>query len=114
MSEVLEHRGLNFQEKLLFEKAIVRPPSVRPIHMHDEACFLYVLEGKLNTFSENSSESLTNKEAVLMKCGNFVGRIMPGESSEVYHAVAVHFYPEVLREIYGDEIPSILKKPVSH
>jgi hypothetical protein len=47
-------------------------------------------------------------EAVLMKCANFSGQTKSGSGQ--YEADAIHFYPEVLKKIYGTEIPSFLKE----
>ena len=109
---VIDHKGLKLHDKMLFEKAIINPPMAFPQPMPNEACFIYVLNGGLNAVSENSIESVKEREAVLMKCGTFIGQMIPSETSEVYEAVAVHFYPEILKKVYGNEIPNILKEPL--
>jgi AraC-like DNA-binding protein len=77
--------------------------------MPEEACFVYVLKGKSNTFSDISSELILEKEAVLMKCGQYFFRFQPAEATNTYEAIAVHFYPDVLRKVYATETPTFLK-----
>jgi AraC-like DNA-binding protein len=48
-------------------------------------------------------------ESVLMRCGNYIGMVPKSGPSHIYHAVAVHFYPEVLLRIYDDRPPKFLK-----
>jgi AraC-like DNA-binding protein len=105
---VIEHGTLTLWDKMVFERAIVKPPFTLPNHMHDEACFLYIMNGSSRTYSESGSIELETRDSVLMRCGNFLARVMPSETSPVYEAVAVHFYPEVLQKAYGNEIPKLL------
>ena len=105
---IIEHGTLSLWDKMVFERAIVKPPFSLPNHMHDEACFLYIMNGASRTYSENETLELEARESVLMRCGNFLAQVMPSETSPVYEAVAVHFYPEVLQKAYGNEIPALL------
>lgn len=80
--------------------------------MSDEACFLYILQGENRSVSELEQVCVAEKEAVLMKCGNYFTKMFPSPGSKTYEAVAVHFYPEVLKKIYAQEIPEFLKQPL--
>ena len=44
-----------------------------------------------------------------MKCGNYLSRMFVDKNSQCYQAVAVHFYPDVLKKVYGDKVPEFLK-----
>ena len=107
---VIEHDSLSLWDKMVFERAIIKPPHALPNLMHNEACFMYLLKGSSRTFTENSVHELGAKDAVLMRCGNFVAHLMPSGDSEVYEALAVHFHPDVLRKAYGNEIPQVLRQ----
>ena len=109
---ILEHKTFDLFGKMLFEKAILDAPGNRPIPMPDEACFLYILNGNYHGKSEMETIEVPAKDAVLMKCGNYVGRMIPNAQNEQYEALAVHFYPEVLKKIYANEIPDFLKNPL--
>lgn len=107
---LIEHQTLNLYGKMLFEKAVVKPPHKRAYPMPDEACFLYVLNGNLNPVSTTGAAIVQEKEAVLMKCGSYFFRMFPSRSTHTYEAVAVHFYPDVLKKVYQNEVPSFLAK----
>ena len=107
---VIEHRIINLFGKKVFEKAIVTPPFKNPNPLPNEACFLYVLEGGNNSYSEEEHITLQQDEAVLMKCGNYMYEGIPDKDTGRGGIVAIHFHPEVLEKIYKNEVPAFLKK----
>jgi len=106
---VIEHRTLNLFEKKVFEKAVVTPPFKRQNPLPNEACFLYVLEGGNNSYSEEEHIVIQQEEGVLMKCGNYMYEGTPDRKTGRIGIVAIHFYPEVMRRIYEKDIPEFLK-----
>jgi len=74
---ILEHKTLELFGKRLFEKAIVKPPLKLPTPMENEACFIFVIEGSGSVLSATDIVQLNSQEAVLLKCGNYMGRIHP-------------------------------------
>ena len=106
---IIEHKSLELFGKHLFEKAIVKPPLKLPTPMENEACFIFVIEGSGSVLSATDIVQLNSQEAVLLKCGNYLGRIHLGEEDSNYHTMVIHLLPEVLKEIYRNEIPSFLK-----
>ncbi|WP_420400814.1 helix-turn-helix transcriptional regulator [Flagellimonas sp.] len=105
---IKEYKRIDLFGKLLFEKALILPPFRAPNPMHDEACFLHVREGDYKSFSESEFLKINTKQSVLMKCGNYVGQMVSDKKTGQYQAVAVHFHPEVLRRIYGNDLPNFL------
>ena len=105
---ILEHKCLNLFDKMLFEKATLKTPFKRPVPMPNEACFLYILDGGYHSSSEIGQMIGNKRDAILMKCGNYFGDFFGSDESHKYEAVAVHFYPEVLNKVYGNEIPTYL------
>ena len=108
---IIEHRTVKLFGKKVFEKAVVTPPFKNPNPLNDEACFLYVLEGANNSYSEEEHLLIHQDEGVLMKCGNYMYQGEPDEKSGRIGIVAVHFYPEVIAKIYEREVPAFLKNP---
>ncbi len=106
---VIEHRVINLFEKKVFEKAVLTPPLKRQNPLPNEACFLYVLEGGNNSYSEEEHIVIQQEEGVLMKCGNYMYEGTPDRKTGRIGIVAIHFYPEVMRRIYEKEIPEFLK-----
>lgn len=106
---ILEHKSIDLFGKMLFEKAKAVPPLRLPNLMDNEACLLYVLEGKCTAISEIETLEANPPDALLMKCGNFFNFCVPDEEHEHYSAIAVHFYPEVLKKVYESQLPGFLK-----
>jgi AraC-like DNA-binding protein len=107
---IIEHKTLTLFGKMVFEKAIIKPPFRMPVPMQNEACFLYVIQGENKAISAVEEVSVFEKEAVLIKCGSYLTQMLPSETSTTYEAVAVHFYPEVLKKVYENDLPHFLKK----
>jgi hypothetical protein len=53
-------------------------------------------------------------EAIIKNCGNYVQHFLPSDTAEVFEAVVVYLYPDSLREIYKDKIPSFLSDETVH
>ncbi len=106
---ILKRQTLDLFGKMLFETATVCPPLSLPNHMPNEACFVYIIQGKQKAHGEIETMTALEKEALLMKCGNYFAQMFPRESSGEYEAVAIHFYPEVLKKVFSDDYPSFLK-----
>ncbi|MBI2273557.1 MAG: helix-turn-helix transcriptional regulator [Bacteroidetes bacterium] len=106
---VIDYKKFELYGKIVFEKAVIRPPFSKPNIMEDEACFLHILEGVGIEVSENNEEKVLAKESILMKCGNYVAKMRSDKEGGVYSAFAVHFYPDVLKTIYHNDLPKFLK-----
>lgn len=108
---IVEHQKLDLFGKMLFEKVVIVPPFKKQNPMPNEACFLYIAEGEYNSISETQQLKISSQEAMLMKCGNYLSQFLKAAKTERYEAIAVHFYPEVLMEVYKNDIPGFLKNP---
>ena len=106
---VVEHRTIELWGKKVFEKAVVKPPFRNPNPLPDEACFLYVLEGGNQSFSEEEQLSLQQDEAVLMKCGQYMYDGQADPKTGHCGLIAIHFYPDILERLYADKVPNFLK-----
>ncbi|PKP48989.1 MAG: AraC family transcriptional regulator [Bacteroidetes bacterium HGW-Bacteroidetes-1] len=110
---ILEHKNYNLFGKMIFEKTILKPPFQKSTSMPNEACFFYIIEGIGETISETEKIQLPSKEAVLMKCGNYITKMLPSKTSNTFQTIAVHFHPEILKKIYENDLPMFLKNPVT-
>jgi len=105
---ILEHKRYDLFGEMIFEKIILVPPFKKPNPMHNEACFLFIIEGEGVSISEVEKLEIPSKESVLMKCGNYIAKMLPTFTSNTYQAVAVHFHPEVLKKVYENDLPKFL------
>lgn len=106
-----EYKRIDLFGKMLFEKVILTPPFRKPHPMEDEACFLYIIEGQYNSISQSDQLKVQAKESVLMKCGNYFSQMNSDGHGNRYEAVAVHFFPEVLKKVYEHQLPDFIQKP---
>ena len=105
---VQDHKTIDLFGHLLFEKAVLTTPFYRSVPMPNEACFLYILDGRYHAFAEADAFMVESEEAVLMKCGNYMGHMLSSGENRRYEAVAVHFYPEVMKKVYANDPPAFL------
>ncbi len=106
---IISHHTINIFDKKVFERAFVTPPFKNYNPLPEEACFLFVLEGSNNSYSEEERLTLNEGEGVLMKCGNYIYEGKPNRDTGKCGLLAIHFYPEVLMRIYKNETPFFLK-----
>ena len=106
---IIDHKTFDLHGKMVFEKAIIKAPFSKPNPMPDEACFLYVRKGLGVTYSENDFSEILENECLLMKCGSYLNKMLSNRSDGIYEAIAVHFYPETLQQVYDGDLPGFLK-----
>lgn len=106
----LDHQRLDLFDKMLFEKAKIRPPMRKPLAMPNEACLLYIVKGANDVISPTQAALVKEKQALMMKCDNYVYEMLPAQKTNTYEAVAVHFYPEVLKKVFENDLPTFLKE----
>ncbi len=100
---ILEHKTFDLYQKMVFEKAVLTPPYGVPNNMTNEACFLYVINGSYNLNGAVSQIKAEAKEGILMECGNYYAQWIESANYEKCEAIAVHFYPEILKKIYDTD-----------
>jgi len=93
----------------LFQKARFKSPFLMQGELKEFACFFYMTEGSMHSFDARGIHSINPKEALLKQCGNYVQRYISDKDSNECEAIAVYLYPELLKEIYKNELPSFLK-----
>ena len=108
---ILEHKKFDLYNRMAFEKATMIPPFTMKALMQNEACFFYILNGATKGMGEVESLITRKNEGVLFKCGNFISQVIDEGEGEQVEAIAIHFYPEVLKKIYESGLPHFLKKP---
>ncbi|HED38107.1 MAG TPA: AraC family transcriptional regulator [Ignavibacteria bacterium] len=106
---IVEYKTIELFGKMLFEKVILIPPFKKKNPMPNEACFLYIMDGEYNSISEKEQLRIKADEAVLMKCGSYLSQMYTSKTSKRYEAVAVHFYPDILKKVYDNKLPNFLK-----
>ena len=105
---IQDHQVFDLLGRKTFEKAVVKSPLRMLGSFPDEACFYYVVKGTTKTYTEEE-QIITNQEnGVLLHCGNYLNEFLDSGDYEFCEAVAVHLYPEILKEIYNQDFPDFL------
>ncbi len=92
----------------LFQKARFKAPFIMEGEIKDFACFFYMIQGSMMSYDARGMHTITVKEAILKNCGQYVQKYIGANESEECEAIAVFLYPELLKEIYKDQVPSYL------
>jgi AraC-like DNA-binding protein len=115
---ILKHQHFEILQKTVLERLIFNPPLKADATMHNEACFIYAVNGKSKLYAATETQELHTGKGVVMKCGNYLNNWQESSTKEPSEAIAIHFYPEVMKLIYEDQMPDFLKpdkkiKPIS-
>ena len=106
---ILKHQHFEILQKTVLERLVFNPPLKADGTMHNEACFLYAVNGNSKLYAATEKQGLKSSEGVVMKCGNYLNNWQKSGTDEPSEAIAIHFYPEVMKLIYDDELPEFLK-----
>ena len=78
--------------------------------MEEEACFIYAIEGNSTIYGAGTQANIETDESVLMKCGNYLNYWKKNTlAKQSYEAIAVHFYPDVLRLVFEHSVPEFIQ-----
>ena len=75
----------------------------------DFACFFYMLEGDLVSYDKRGKHRLEEKNAIVKNCGHYITKYFPKENTGYCEAIAIFLYPDLLKEVYKNEVPSFLE-----
>jgi AraC-like DNA-binding protein len=92
----------------LIEKVIIQAPFRFAVNFHNEACFIYFVEGKTKINSPGEQKGIQSGESVLLKCGNYFAELMKYSPAGRYEILVFHLYPDILRKIYEREVPAFI------
>jgi len=111
---MLENKVVQFRGKPLFQKARFDSMDIMQGEIKEFACFFYMTEGTMTSYDSRGLHQLSASEAVMKHCGNYVQKYIAEDGSSECEAVAVYLYPDLLKEIYKNEVPSFLKPEVEN
>lgn len=107
---ILDHKKFDANNKMIFEKVKLKPPFRPPSHFLNEACFIYIINGEHQTIAPLHTVRVKSKDAILLKCGLYFTTWMESSVVDECEAIAVHLYPEILKWVYGNEMPAFIKE----
>lgn len=105
---ILQSNIIEFQGMPLLQKARFRTPFNMQGAIQEFACFFYLMEGSMLSYDSRGAHVIGEKEALIKNCNNYIQHYIPREGTEECEVIAVYLYPELLKVIYKDEVPSFL------
>lgn len=105
----MESKIIEFKGMPLFQKARFKTKDLMQGEIKEFACFFYMTQGSLMSYDSRGLHLIKSKEAIVKHCGNYVQQYIADEGEDECEAIAVYLYPELLREIFKDTVPSFLK-----
>lgn len=102
---IVSHQHFDLNGKIVLERIVFKTPFVANREMQDEACLLYNIKGNVKLYSALDKEMLSKNECVIMKCGQYFTTHPPNFNQVPSDVVAVHFYPDVLKLAFENNLP---------
>ncbi|WP_051477679.1 helix-turn-helix domain-containing protein [Aquimarina pacifica] len=88
----------------------VRTPLKYEAIFQDRGCFIYFKNGNTKLLSSEHNTEIRGKEAILLKCGSNFLEILQKNNDEELETIVIHLFPELIKEIYKNEIPTTIIK----
>jgi len=107
---VTARRTFNYQGQVLIEKMTIKSPFHYEAIFQDKGCFIYFKETGPRLFSSDNNKQLQGNEAVLLKCGSHFVDLLKNAEEEKVEVLVVHFFPEILKKLYANDLPEIITK----
>jgi len=107
---IVARRTFNYQEQVLIEKMTIKPPFHYEAIFQDRGCFIYFKETGPRLVSSDYNKQLQGNEAVLLKCGSHFVDLLKDTDEHKVEVLVVHFFPEILKKLYANELPKIISK----
>ena len=102
--KIIEYKG-----KPLFQSAKMASAKNLKSSLRDMACFIYVVKGSGELIESNGTHTINQNEALVKSCGNFISSYLEDNDGNDFETTVIYFYPEIVKEIYGDMDPESLK-----
>ena len=99
----------NFMGKCILERITIEKSSRMNIDFPNEACYLYVRGGHVVVNSAHLKTPLFPKGGVVLNCGYYIADFVNSSGHENTEILAVHLYPDVLREIFRNDLSTFMK-----
>ncbi len=107
---IIERKTFEYQEKIIIEKVIFTSPYRHEAIFQNGGCFVHMKGAVSTLLSSEDNLRIANQEAVLLKCGTYFLDFLKKTKNDRVEVIAVHLYPEILKNLYLRELPALIKK----
>lgn len=105
---ILSRQHFDLGGKTVLERIRIRMPFHYQAIFQNEACFLHFRTGNAAMQSPTEQLSVQARDSILLKCGTYFVDWAQQQTANEAEVIAIHLYPELLREIYQQEIPPFI------
>ena len=110
---VTEYYQAELHDKPVFVRVKFKPPFRAKQSMISEACLMYNVKGPSHLYGADQTLALSAENGAFMKCGNYISDWQATEQNETFEVITIHFFPEILQELFANDIPDYLQNPSS-
>lgn len=104
---VIEHKVLEYQNKVVFEKLVLGnfQRALKPFSK-DEACFMYLQEGSFQFRTPEKLFNLNTGDAVLAKCSNYFFEQTKDDHAmfEQSKGIGAYLYPSIVKDLFDFDL----------
>ena len=104
---IIEHKTLQYQGKVIFEKMTMRNFDRMPKPFNEtEACFMYLLEGSFQFRTPERVLSLNIGDGVLAKCSDyfFEQTKTDHQNTTQTKGIGIYLYPDMVKELFDFDL----------
>lgn len=84
-------------------------PKELPASMVDDACLAYVREGEQELYSPTEKVQMKNHESILMKCGNYINKVLNASDLTPFKSLVFHLDPNSIERAFEGKDMSFLQ-----
>lgn len=106
---IIDRKQFDLKNRCVIEKLHIKTPFRYGAIFQNEACFLFIKDGKSILNSSTEKLNLYVSESVLLKCGNYFADLIQKSEHKNCEIIAVHLHKDNLKELYKDEVPNFIK-----
>lgn len=106
---VTDYKKIDLFGKTCIQKVEMKSPFEYVFPVTEQACFLYMLTGSMEYESHQGQTHIPANYSLLLSCTDSGNRIYETNAVNKGEIVIITFHPDILKKIYGRELPAILK-----
>ncbi|EJL71443.1 helix-turn-helix domain-containing protein [Chryseobacterium populi] len=108
---VNDYKKYDLFGKTFMQKIALTPPFKFDFPVTEQACFLYVLQGKFQYKVDIEEINIPANYSLFLNCISSGKQIHHSDPTSKCEIVIVTFYPDILKKIYDRELPLLLQTP---
>jgi len=108
---IKDYKKFDLFGKSFIQKVILKPPFQFDFPVNEQACFLFVKAGEFQYQIDSEQKNIPTNYSLFLNCINSGKQIRNVNSENICEIVIVTFYPEILKQVYDRELPSLLQAP---